>query len=80
MSTNPNPAKGQLTVFAQGEIGNSQVWLSVFDLSGKQLTTLDWSQYINTNHTLDLSAYPNGMYLVQVMTGKEVITEKVVKQ
>jgi hypothetical protein len=80
MEIYPNPTEGLVMIQLAGVDENSQVWLSVFDLSGKQLTTLDWSKYTNTNHTLDLSAYPNGMYLVQVMTGKEVITEKVVKQ
>jgi hypothetical protein len=58
----------------------SQVWLSVYDLAGKQLMSLDWNAYMNTTQVIDLSAYPAGMYLVQIMTGHEVITEKVVKQ
>jgi large repetitive protein len=80
MEIYPNPTEGLVMIQLAGVDENSQAWLSVYDLAGKQLTTLDWSKYINTNHTLDLSAYPAGMYLVQVMTGSEVMTEKVVKQ
>jgi hypothetical protein len=80
MAIYPNPTSALLMIQLSGVDERSQVWLSVFDLSGKQLTTFDWSKYINTNHTLDLSAYPAGMYLVQVMTDSEVLTEKVVKQ
>jgi uncharacterized repeat protein (TIGR02543 family) len=79
MEIYPNPTEGLVMIQLAGVEENSQVWLSVFDLSGKQLTILDWSQYINTNHTLDLSAYPAGMYLVQVFGDDWTEVGKLVK-
>jgi hypothetical protein len=80
MAIYPNPTTDLVMIQLSGVEESSQVWLSVFDLSGKQLLSLDWSMHIYTNHAIDLSAFPTGMYLVQVMTGEEVMTEKVVKQ
>jgi hypothetical protein len=80
MGIYPNPTADLVIIQLVGVVESSQAWLSVYDLAGKQLLSLDWSKYINSNHTLDLSAYPDGMYLVQVKTGSEVLTEKVVKQ
>ena len=80
MAIYPNPTSALVMIQLAGVEETSQVWLNVYDLSGKQLMSMDWSMHLNTNHAIDLSAYPAGLYLVQIMTGNEVITEKVVKQ
>jgi large repetitive protein len=76
----PNPSSGLIYVRVSGVSQEDKVWLSVYDLSGKYLLSKEWTGYLEDNQAIDLTAYPAAMYLVQIMTGNEVITEKVVKQ
>ena len=50
------------------------LWLS--DLSGKRLQTTTMPPGL---HHIDLSRYPPGMYLLQIKTGTEIFTEKLIK-
>lgn len=76
----PNPTKGMLTVsitdfpIASGE-------LSIRDMSGRTIlrrtlndTASSWSDQ------LDLSAYPTGIYTLQVTTPKGQLTRRIVRQ
>ena len=63
----PNPTSGTVTI--PGDIH----WITVFDMSGRTI--------ISTNKpVIDLHAYPNGTYFVQVDTGEHVGISKVIKR
>jgi hypothetical protein len=67
----PNPFNDHFSV----ELGNlenyEQVFLEVFDLSGRKLKTVifDFSAGNMTGHHIDMSDVPNGVYIVNVRTG-----------
>lgn len=68
----PNPVLNELHVNLSREKG----MLELFDISGKNLL----SKEIHEGNTiLDFSGLVNGIYLVKVSIGKEVITDKIVK-
>ncbi|WP_419868254.1 S8 family peptidase [Chryseobacterium sp. CT-SW4] len=49
----------------------------IFDITGKRLQ----GGTINTDETsVDLSSYPNGVYIINIKTDKEVISKKVIKE
>ncbi|MEO6732651.1 MAG: T9SS type A sorting domain-containing protein, partial [Ferruginibacter sp.] len=50
------------------------IWLS--DFSGKRLQT---NLMVPGMHAVDISKYPAGMYLLQINTGTEIFTEKLLK-
>lgn len=63
----PNPTSGTLTII--GDIH----WITVFDISGRAI--------VSTNKpVIDLHAFPNGTYFVQVDTGEQVSISKVIKR
>jgi hypothetical protein len=73
----PNPTSGKLIVNREKLIVNS---IEITDIAGK--TILSFSNYqINqiSNYEIDLSDYSNGMYLIKILTDKEVFTTKIIK-
>jgi len=70
----PNPASQYITISMNEEKGT----LILFDLPGKEVMRK------NTEHekqiTVDVSAFKNGVYLLQFITEKKVFTSKVVKE
>ena len=50
---------------------------AVMDLSGRKLTGKTLTQGV---HTVDLSAYAKGVYLLQVKQAAQLVTEKLIKQ
>ncbi|HAO28010.1 MAG TPA: hypothetical protein DCQ68_10760 [Chryseobacterium indologenes] len=50
---------------------------TVYDLSGKKLQN---GVVNNDKEPLDLSAYTKGVYIIEVKTGKETISKKVIKE
>lgn len=69
-----NPGKG---IFKVRIASADKVELSVLDLSGRRL--LNKTVGIGVQE-IDISAYPAGTYLLQLRSGEELITEKLVKQ
>lgn len=67
----PNPAVNFITVEAAGTELST---VNIFSLNGKVLK----SEHFNGgSHTLDLSEYNKGMYLVNVRTGDRTMTKKI---
>ena len=63
----PNPANSK--IFVEGEnIGTVEVYNSL----GQKVATVDGSE----NTTVDVASYENGIYLVRVITGDDIITTK----
>ncbi len=76
----PNPSNGVFRM--QFDIkSNEQINIEVSDISGKLLyreqVSNDQGQYDNT---IDLTAYPKGMYVLNVGNGKNVIHKKILVQ
>ena len=71
----PNPTTDQVRIEStQSRIENIQV----FDATGQ----LVLSHLATAKHqeTIDLSAYANGIYFIQIRTDKGITTKKVIKQ
>jgi hypothetical protein len=74
----PNPTTGILQLKAVfGRAVNAQV--EVLNLVGQRIWENHAGQIENLHETIDLSAYPNGLYLVRLTVDGEAITRKVVK-
>lgn len=65
----PNPASDRLNV----QVREAGV-LKVFDITGKKLMERAVENGLNT---IDLNGFPKGMLLVQLISGREVITQKI---
>ena len=73
LSVFPNPAKNAITI--SGLAGNGQIRL--LDTKGKLL------RLVNTTAqtlTLDISKYPQGLFVLQYTNGKQTVSQKLVKQ
>ncbi len=65
----PNPANTTLTV---ENIAGAQI--SVFNIAGQEVLSVESA---NANETLNVSALPEGLYIVRVVNGTEIGTSKV---
>lgn len=68
ISVYPNPTSGKITVKAEGIEG-----IVILSLQGKQI-------YNEIDNVIDLSTQPKGMYIIKVITDKQIITQKLIKQ
>jgi len=66
----PNPSKGELTI--EGKVKKA----SLFDLTGKLMHTEELDIF-NTSNNIDLSALPNGLYILQLENGDARAMEKI---
>lgn len=73
----PNPSSGWLNLKFKGEYKMEAYTLS--DLSGKAIQTAQFDQS-QAEENLDLSTLPKGVYLLQVRSGNQIFTQKVVIQ
>jgi len=70
----PNPTSEKLTI----EFGSIKVErIEIIDLSGK--TILEKTK-IQANESLDLSNFENGIYIINIQSGKRVIRTKIIKE
>ncbi len=73
VSVYPNPVKYNLYIDFQNNTAIKSIL--VFDVSGKKLIEINGeTTQLNLNHL------PNGIYLLEVKTGKGVFTEKIIKE
>jgi len=71
----PNPTSDIITL--KGRLFNDQQFsVSVTDLTGKQLVHIQGSNS-NLNEAIDLSAFKNGLYLMNIKTLSGIHTEKI---
>lgn len=73
----PNPSNGWLNLKLKGEYKMEAYTLS--DLSGKAIQSAQFGQS-QAEEDLDLSTLPKGIYLLQVRSGNQIFTQKVVIQ
>ncbi len=73
----PNPTSGIFTLNLSGTQGKTTV--KVTSLLGQEIFSENFSN-ANGRHTLDLSSYEAGTYVVQVITSNGLLTQRVIKQ
>ena len=58
---------------------NSPVTINLLNING-QLLDFEQLDYSNGTYQMNLSKYPEGIYLIQVQTDETQIVQKIVKQ
>ena len=70
----PNPtSNGLVTVYNENAM---EVSMALYDVSGKLLLSKNIQQQ---QHTLDLTAYTNGMYFLKIKEGENTVCKKIIK-
>ncbi len=69
----PNPVHNAIAIESDSPIKS----IAMFDVQGRNLYTKGSN---STSDTLDFSSYPNGIYLIRVITEEGIKTEKIVKE
>lgn len=70
----PNPAGNYIIISQQKNYVNS--YLTIYNLSGSPVMN---KLIVNSSELFDVSGLPGGLYFVQVISGKETITGKFIK-
>ena len=79
MTFSPNPTAGEMTV--QIDLKNAtQARMTITDLTGKIMYLRNFDALQNESIQMDLGEYPNGTYLVRLVTENGARTWKVVVQ
>lgn len=65
----PNPTNGIVNIVGSDEVTN----YSVYSMDSRLMRA-----EMNNNNVIDISSYPQGMYLIKMNTAKGVVTQKVV--
>ena len=71
----PNPTKGDVYITTQGEKINSFL---LYNINGQLI--LKSEKLKTTNEKINLSAFSKGVYIIKIITNKNVYSRKVVKQ
>lgn len=71
----PNPANDKVTVSVPNSIQNGTIEMKVFNMSGK-LILQQAVDRLAGSCAIDCSAFQDGLYLVQLMNGKEYLQSK----
>ncbi|MBN2519353.1 MAG: T9SS type A sorting domain-containing protein [Bacteroidales bacterium] len=75
----PNPSKGILNLKFES-CNDVTITLKLADIDGKVLKIQNFNEIIGNSLILDLSAYKNGIYLLELINDKSSRTYKIVKQ
>ena len=73
----PNPTQGMIRVEFQGHDIMNDARLLLYDIQGKLLRQVN---KVEPSNTLDLSQYPAGMYILQMIEGKAKSEWKIIKE
>ncbi len=73
----PNPSSGLLTIMTKGTTID-QLQLTVYDVLGKTIKTLNYTQF--SSETIDISDQANGLYFIQAKSNDAVMHYKIIKQ
>ena len=73
----PNPTQGMIRIEFQGYEEMNDARLLLYDIQGKLLRQ---ANKVEESNTLDLSPYPDGMYILQIIEGKAKSEWKIVKE
>jgi hypothetical protein len=78
VSVFPNPTNGIISLKIENLQLNNAV-VKVINLSGQTVYSNNLRNFANGTTTIDLSNQSNGVYFVQVVSDKEVITKRIIK-
>lgn len=72
----PNPANGEVTIQLKAE---QDVNITLFDIRGRKVFTNNYSNNTTLfNRTIDLNSVSTGLYLIQIESGSQKMTKKLV--
>ncbi len=75
----PNPTAGNLQIQYQGN--GDLLNLNIYDLSGQSILTQSLKIQADTNtYQLDVNALPIGIYFIQLQSGQNIYTQKLIKE
>jgi hypothetical protein len=76
----PNPAQGLFNFTAEG-LENETVTATVYDIAGRVVFTNNYGeQYGTFQSVIDLSAFDNGTYFMEITIGESVSVKRLVKE
>lgn len=75
----PNPANDRVTVWVPNSIQNETFEMKVFDMSGKLIQQEPIDCFAGSC-VIDCSAFQDGLYLIQLINGKEYLQSKLLIQ
>lgn len=76
----PNPNRGLFTVQLHGEVAQD-VQLVVRDMQGPTLVhKLETSAACTIEYTIDIQSYAAGVYMMQIVIGEEIYSERIIKE
>lgn len=73
----PNPSSGKVNLYVN-MFSRSDLTITVMNAVGQVVSTMTESGSIGGNYELDLTSEPNGVYFIEVQTGTEVVTRRIV--
>ncbi|MDD2687050.1 MAG: T9SS type A sorting domain-containing protein, partial [Bacteroidales bacterium] len=76
----PNPTNDNVSVKFDLTENVSNVKLSIYNITGKKILSIDLGSRLKGNHTekINLNALPNGLYLVRIQGGDQIFNGKIV--
>jgi hypothetical protein len=81
ISVYPNPTNGNFSVNVKSESTNSNNQLTIYNLLGKVIVKKNIESTLgNFTDKIDLSAYPNGMYFIEVLIDGKKTVSKLIKK
>jgi hypothetical protein len=73
----PNPSSGLVNIYIKDQNGND-VKVKVVNITGQQLTAVNFTKNPTGMYAIDLSEFAKGIYFVEVKSGENTIVEKIV--
>ena len=73
----PNPANDFIDIETTGISDFQNSYFSIFDITGNLVTK---EKMIQNKTRIDLSEFPNGLYLIQVRNNGKMFSKKFIKQ
>lgn len=70
----PNPTKGILNISTKTPLSENTIF-TVFDINGRQLISSPLK-----NQSIDVSSLSSGNYILRIISGEDIITQKFIKQ
>lgn len=79
MTIFPNPTNGHVTISVDF-VNKNKIQIKLFNLMGQLLTVDELkTQNDKMSYDMDLSSYSSGMYIVNVIIGDSMISQKIIK-
>ncbi|MFK7808341.1 MAG: HYR domain-containing protein [Saprospiraceae bacterium] len=78
VSIYPNPTEGEVQVHLSNNITNEDVQFEVFSITGQEVGIQSIAQPSNNMYTMDISNQVNGVYLVKIRIGEDLLVKRIV--